>query len=192
MLNRIPPYSWLRRPRLIVALLALIASAASPAAGQSSASNPEDALKAGFLYNFAKFTNWPHMDDLDMSINFCVERDTLAPPVFEGWGRKQIKKRPVRVTFFSEADPVRLRSCDIVFIRTIEGDEELDALMELAKKNGILTVSDTEGFGKRGGHIELYLADRKLRFRVNLESLDEADLSLGAGLLRLAEIVTSS
>lgn len=190
MLKSSLPYSWMRRTRTIGACLALIAGLSTPVVAQSPTAKAEDALKAGFLYNFAKFTEWPEMDDLDFSIQFCVEENTLDPSVFEGWGRKQVKKRPVRVTLFDEYDSKNLKSCDIVFIRNT--DENLSELLELAEENGILTVSDSEGFGKRGGHIELYLADRKLRFKVNLESLDAARLSLGAGVLRLAEIVTSS
>ena len=187
-----PEARWWRKVRSSLTLLATLSLSMATAANAETNGNSADALKAAYLFNFAKFTSWPRVDDLDISVQFCVSKDSLSDEVFDGWGMKQVQKRPVRVTFFEAVDEYQLTTCSIIFVGEEQTREDLSTIFDLAEKSSILVVSDRPGFSAQGGHIELYLADRKLRFKVNLNAITDADLSLGAGLLRLAEIVDTT
>ncbi len=187
-----PKARWLRRARQMLVgfcCLPLCLSIGSGAYAQAPSKNSADALKAAYLFNFAKFTSWPEVDDLDITVQFCIQRDTLNAAAFDGWGRKQVQKRPVRVTFFDTFDQYQLSSCSIMFVGEVTEPADFEKYFDLAQESAILLVSDKSGFTIQGGQIELYLADRKLRFKVNLDSVNDAKISLGAGVLRLAEIV---
>lgn len=178
-----------RRWLWALASLAMTAASPVPAAAQTSQAESVDALHAAFLFNFAKFTTWPTVSDLDTSIKFCIQGGTIGQEAFAGWGKKRIQNRPVRVAFFSQFSAVELQNCSILFLSETPQGIDLNGLREFGSAHHTLLVSDIEGFSADGGHIELYLLNRRLRFKVNLGALEKADLSLGAGVLNLAEIV---
>lgn len=183
----------LRKPRLqwLRALGAIVIAIASPASAyaQSPQADSVDALHAAFLFNFAKFTTWPTVSDLDTSIKFCVQSNTIGQDAFAGWGKKRIQNRPVRVAFFTQFSAGELSNCSILFLSQTPQGIDNKGLRDFAALHNTLLVSDIEGFSAEGGHIELYLLNRRLRFKVNLGALEKAELALGAGVLNLAEIV---
>lgn len=183
---RKPGPRWLRA---FAAVAVFAASSPMPAIAQSSQAESVDALHAAFLFNFAKFTTWPTVSDLDTSIKFCVQSDTIGQEAFAGWGKKRVQNRPVRVAFFSQFNPGELQNCSILFLSEPPQGIDMKELQNFAWSHNTLMVSDIEGFSAEGGHIELYLQNRRLRFKVNLGALEKANLSLGAGVLNLAEIV---
>ncbi len=182
---RKPGLRWLRA----LAAAAIASSAPIPATAQSSQSDSADALHAAFLFNFAKFTSWPKVSDLDTSIKFCIQSGAIGQEVFAGWGKKRIQNRPVRVAFFTQFSAGELQNCSIMFFSETPVGVDKKGLREFGSMHHTLMVSDIEGFAAEGGHIELYLLNRRLRFKVNLGALEKADLALGAGVLNLAEIV---
>lgn len=183
---RKPGLKWLRA----LAAAVIASSASVPATAQTSQADSVDALHAAFLFNFAKFTTWPTVNDLDTSIKFCVQSGAIGQEAFAGWGKKRIQNRPVRVAFFSQFTESDLQNCSILFFSEAPQGADMKWLAEVSAANNTLMVSDIEGFSAQGGHIELYLANRRLRFKVNLGALEKARLSLGAGVLNLAEIVS--
>jgi hypothetical protein len=63
------------------------------------------------------------------------------------------------------------------------------ALLQQAKTQHILLVSDAENFAAQGGMIQFSLRDNKLKLVVNLNSVKQANLKLSSKLLRMAEIL---
>jgi len=181
-----------RRFLSAICAIAAISWSASPALAQSAKSESLDALHAAFLFNFAKFTTWPSVNDLDTSIKFCIQADTIGEDAFAGWGKKRIQNRPVRVAFFSKFAAGEMQNCSVLFLSATPDGITLRELRDFANSHNTLLVSDLAGFGPNGGHIELYESNRRLRFKVNLGALEKAKLSLGAGVLNLAEIVTTT
>ncbi len=50
-------------------------------------------------------------------------------------------------------------------------------------------VGEGEGFAERGGAVQFFLEDNKLRFAVNVDAVQRARLTVSAKLLALARIV---
>ncbi len=186
----------LRKPgrRLLTALsvAALTFSPGQAAYAQAAKTDSLDAVHAAFLFNFAKFTTWPSLNDLDTSIKFCIQADTIGQDAFAGWGKKRIQNRSVRVAFLKEFSVSEMQNCAVMFVSSAPNGISLNELRDFASAHNTLLVSDVSGFGSNGGHIELYEANRRLRFKVNLGALEKAQLSLGAGVLNLAEIVKTT
>lgn len=172
---------------LVVALL-LLSSGGAPA----QAEVPRlDLLKAAFLFNFAKFTNWPPEKPRDDRVQFCVERGALDPRAFEEWESETLQGLPIQARIIPRAEDGATETCHILLVHHARQSPPSPKLRAHARANHILLVSAAQGFAETGGHIGLFIEDNRLRFRVNLDAAEQAKLSLSSQLLRLAEIVRS-
>lgn len=169
--------------RILGGLLAVCLSVAIGAA-----SSIEYEVKAAFLYNFAKFTEWPAtaIGD-DDELNLCVAGNDSFGSVRDTLQGKEVQGHALtinKIQIVTEAD-----DCHILFVSTSEAGR-LETLMEtVVGRQGILSVSDIAGFAKHGGIIELKVIDNKVRFAINLRAARQAELNLSSKLLRLATVV---
>ncbi len=81
-----------------------------------------------------------------------------------------------------------LEACNLLFIST-SIIQNADPLLASLKRLPILTVSDSQGFARSSGIIELYVEAGRMRFAVNPGAGSRAGLGLSSRLLNLARIV---
>ena len=85
-------------------------------------------------------------------------------------------------------DSARWRDCHLLFIADgglRQRAEDIGAI----RAEPVLTVSDSKGFARSGGMIELYLAEGKMAFSINQDAVERSGLRLSSRLLYLANIV---
>lgn len=170
-------------------VLAILSVASVAEAADSAPVESLDALKAAFVFNFAKFASWPQAKKQNAAMTFCIEDGSLSSAAFQGWERKTVHDAQVRVLYVTLDTPEQLKTCNVLFVGATTAPRKLQQLASVAAENSILMVSDAEGFAENGGQIELFLLDRKLRFRVNVKSVQAARIMLSSQILSLAEIV---
>lgn len=155
----------------------------------SAADSKEYEVKAAFLYNFAKFTEWPaQTEEADGKLNLCVAGDAPIGAVLDTLQGKDVQGNALNIRRIQAA--TELDDCQILFVTAPRTDDQLDTLMETAVgTQGLLSVSDIDGFTKRGGIIELKIIDNKVRFAINLRAARAAELQLSSKLLGLATAV---
>ena len=156
-----------------------------------AAPSGEYLLKAGFLYHFAKFIDWPEEAFADEQSPMIL--GVLGVDPFDG-ALDSIDGKTVRATkilvvkrFAGIAD---LEPCHILFISRSEQGQAEKILQQL-EGTSVLTVSDLDRFARRGGMIRLIKVDNKIRFAINLKVAESAGLVVSSRLLRLANIVES-
>ncbi len=144
-------------------------------------------VKAAFLYNFARFIDWPKE-------NFAT---TNSPIVFGFAGElpfqneveqmlrgKTINSHPVVVTRFPDGLPTG--PADVLFISRSER-HHLDQILRAVRSKPTLTVGDgLDRFLQTGGMINFVIEDRKVRFEINATSAEKTGLKISSKLLRLA------
>jgi len=182
------------RPRTlrasVTALTLLMAWQGAMRTGQ--AQEPEQRLKAAFLYNFARFVEWPGDASVSGSapLTYCVlGSGPLHSALEESLAGKAINGRPIVVR--QMARPEDALACQVAFI----GLDEKKRLAEvLAALNGaaVLTVADFEQFASCGGMIQLIKEANKFRFAVNVDAVHRHGLRVSSRLLQLAEVVHDS
>ena len=138
------------------------------------------AMKAAFLYNFAKFTDWPSLAPA-ASLTLCV-----VGALVQTVRSQRITGHPLEVKAISSDAPIR--SCDVVFISPSEMRRGA-AVLDNLQAQPILTVSEAKGFARSSGIIELFVEDGRMRFAINTDAADRAGLRLSSRLLGLARIV---
>jgi hypothetical protein len=145
-------------------------------------------VKAAFLYNFAKFVEWPAdaFPSPEAPFTVCVIGDDPFGPdldaVLEGKeiaGHPMTTKRPL-----PEGD---LTSCQMLFASAREGGQP--AALFVAPRAGRLTIGEAPGFTKAGGIIRFVMEAGKVRFEINPDAADKAGLKISSKLLKLARIV---
>lgn len=155
----------------------------------ATAATKEYQLKAGFLYNFARFIEWPTnaFSNEDSPIVIGVfGNDPFASDLDEIVRDEKVNNHPLVVQRYQQIEDIKI--CHILFVSQSEV-KRLDRILGSLKNRSVLTVGDTDGFAKRGGVIRLVTKNNKIRFRINLEAAKAANLTISSKLLRSAEIV---
>jgi hypothetical protein len=147
-------------------------------------------IKAAFLYNFAKFVEWPADAFAQKSdtMNLCILGDDpfgpdLKPVQGEIIGNKRLTIKHVKAT-----QP--LKECHLLFVCKSE-KKQLSKIVNTLKGASILLIGDTDGFAQQNIIINFYLEENKVRFEINTDAAKLARLKISSKLLKLAKIVRS-
>jgi hypothetical protein len=166
----------IRRVRACVVTLLLIAGAAHAATEAG-----EYELKAAFLYNFAKFVEWPE-ESFAARSTVCigvVGTDPYGTLLDDMLRAKTIHERAIEIQRFEHV-PAAGR-CNVLFFGA-------DRAAEVGRAGaGVLTVTDdAPALAGAGGIIGFAMEGNKLRFVVDAGAAERAGLKLSAQLLKLA------
>jgi hypothetical protein len=150
----------------------------------------EYALKAAFLYNFAKFVEWPKVAFPNESapIAICIVGDDPFGTALEAVKGRAVRER--KTVMKRGVKPDDLRACHICFVSRSEGENLAKILAELRDCHA-LTVSDVEGFAQRGGVIGLVTVEDEIHLEINVDAAERAGLTVSSRLLKLAKIIRS-
>ena len=163
----------------------MLSLVAASAAGQTAAVSK---VKAAFLYNFAKFAEWP-AESLPpgQQLQLCVVGDDAVADALE----ETIKGRAIEGHELSvrvvDSDAL-LRSCHLVYVDGRDARRSAQ-LIDALKGLTVLSVGDGEKFAELGGVAQLVLEQDRMRFAVNVTAAERARLRLSSKLLSLASIV---
>lgn len=174
----------------IIALVLTIMLSVSPCMAADDDSMNEYLVKAAFLYNFAKFVEWPPCQGQTCSeyrlvIGFYGWEGlgSSVKEAFDSISGKTVGKKVISIKYVS--DPAELLTCQMVYLFSSK-TETGHSLLDRFKGLPILTISDEEDFVYGGGMIELIKVGSKLRFSINRKAALEASINISSQLLKLA------
>ena len=148
----------------------------------------EAQIKAAYLYNFAKFVEWPaEALPANAELLLCVVGSNVLDGALEALSGRTVGTHSLRVATQSYAS-LALSGCHLVFIGASEQQRFLVILKTLGNAP-TLSLSDIDDFAVKGGGIGLLLRDNKVLFEVNLEPIRNAGLHLPGQLLNIASDV---
>ncbi|MCQ8116903.1 YfiR family protein [Methylomonas rosea] len=153
-----------------------------------AASLSEAQIKAAYLYNFAKFVEWP-ADVLPpgADILLCVVGNSVLDGELQALDGRKAGERTLRFVQHNYTD-ADLNNCHLLFLGSSEKAHFVVTLKAL-RDAPVLTLSDIDDFAEKGGGISLLFRDNKVVFEVNLEPIRNARLHLPGQLLNIAAIV---
>lgn len=165
----------------------LLAVLLSTAAQAQSAT--EYQVKAAFLFNFARFVEWPAdaFSSADSALQICV----LGQDPFGRDFEQVIVDKTVNGHRIEIAHPdgvPQARACQILFVAVSE-KAPFPSILHGLKGASVLIVGDTPGFAALGGAINFVIDDGRVRFEINLKAAQLAHLKLSARLLTVAKVV---
>jgi hypothetical protein len=168
------------------ALAVVVAAAVPPAATAQTAS--ASSLRAAFLFNFAKFTDWP-ADALGPAapLVICVLGDPAAAAVLEDSTRTQTVGGH-RIVVWKGLGEGPIQSCHVLYFATA-AERQMRALLDSVRGAPVLTVGESPLFAENGGAVQLFRENDRMRFAVNTDAVAEQKLHLSSQLLSLAKVV---
>ncbi len=160
------------------------------AVAEAEAVSKEYQIKAAFLYNFAKFVEWPAQ-------SFPTAGGPIVIGVYctDGFGAvlekitrgRTIRGREIAVKTFTTA--LESTSAHMVYVCG-EGGALWRQVMEVLQQNAVLTVADLGEAGTQDGMIVFMRVGDKVRFNINMGKAGQAGLKLSDQLQKLAISVT--
>jgi len=181
--GRTLPVSGTLTHRLVVLALAF-AGGCLPAATPVADEYP---VKAAFLFNFAKFVEWPAFafKGPEDPIAICVLGQNPFGTALEDVVRdKTVANRAFVVRSVLNAQ--QATTCQIVFVSASER-KRFRLLLDELKGRSILTVGEADDFTASGGIINFKLKDARVRIEIDPNAADRAGLHISSKLLSLAE-----
>jgi hypothetical protein len=151
---------------------------------------PEYRVKAGFIYNFAKFVEWPEKaaGHDPNSILICIIPDTPETDVFLTLRNKYIGGKRIEIKKYKDVKNKDIEQCQILFLDSKDGAFIRESLLNI-KNRSILTIGHMKGFTQAGGIINFFTEKDRLRFEVNLDAAKRAKVKIGSQILMSAEII---
>ena len=173
------------RPLAVSLALAVTVSAAASASAQREQESLEAEVRAVYLYNFARYITWPDsaFPNARTPIRICVQgSDSFGDALDRAVAGETVNGRAL--------EAIRLRSgegvtgCHILYLAL---SEERRLSSSLAAARGPLaTVGAHDRFLEHGGMIRFRRVDNRVRFDINLRSLERSGLRVSARLLGVA------
>ena len=172
----------LKRTHLWLLACAMVLGAQGIAFGATT----ESAVKAGFVYNFTKFIDFPPSTDASITYNLCVAGESKLSDSLDALEGKLVGNKPLNIQ--RNVSEANLKDCHMVFV-VAASDAHIQSLLQQVGTLPIVTVSDSPDFILKGGMIGLIRDGNRVGFEVNLKTAGAAGLRMSAQLLKLAKSV---
>ncbi|MEO5739167.1 MAG: YfiR family protein [Vicinamibacterales bacterium] len=182
------PSGTLTLPFLRAAVLALAIVLPFVAAHRGYAqSATTEQVKAAFLYNFARFTEWPADAFVSESAALVIGiagdealRRTVDDVIRGKFaGIRSLKTRLIR-------NPSDTAGVHMLYIGGTAASGAEDFVQAL-NHGPVLTVGDVDGFSDKGGMINFLIANSRVRFEIRMDVTERSRLKVSSRVLTLAK-----
>jgi hypothetical protein len=183
--------------RLAAAALALACAHVVHAQAPARASAAQ--VKAAFVVNFVRYTNWPRDAFADGTTPYrlcALGKDETVAVLERLEGETRVGARAMAVQRLAErglgsdataALARHLRDCHVLYVAADARDAT--GVLALLADADVLTVGDVDGFAAAGGMLELVPEGARIAFRANPAAIAETRLEVSAKVLKLARLV---
>jgi hypothetical protein len=146
-------------------------------------------ISAAFIFNFAKFTEWPpeEFPNVTSPITVCFLGADQIRAAFQGiTNGKDVNGHPVLVRDVKNGPEVL--GCRVAYLDSPNNTLMAAALLN-ARIGSSLAVGASNDFLAQGGMIRLLVENNRMRFDVNVGAANRAKVRLSSKLLALARSV---
>jgi len=158
-----------------------------PADASAQESQPSEyQVKAAFLFNFAKFVEWPSESFPNVTSPMVIGilgDNPFGSDLEQTIQNKTINNRPLVVKLLHSL--IEATNCHILFISNSE-NKRLPEIIQTLRGTAVLTVGETGQFIETGGIINFVQEASKIRFQINDDAAKTARLKISSKLLSLA------
>ncbi len=145
-------------------------------------------IKAGFLYKFLMFAQWPKQafEHSEKTVIIGILGENPFGDSFEMVEGTPINGRKLVIAYYApDTGFDRLRRCHLLFI-SYSMENSYKDILEGLKEYPVLTVSEIDGFAASGGMIHFIMDRNNVTFTINNAAAIKAGIRIRSKLLRLA------
>ncbi len=164
----------------------LIFTGSLPLHAESSLSIPDAKVKTDYLYNFAKFVEWPEKafkSPDDPIIIAILAEEPLDYYLDQKAHNTKIHGRSITVRRFRTIND--LEPCHVLYVDESK-KRSISDILYIIEDWPVLIVSDMKELTKRGGIINFIDHDDGLSFEINAKAAEQAQIKISSKLLKLA------
>ena len=155
-------------------------------AGYATASEKEQAIKAGFLFNFARYSEWLAPATPLGYFKLCSPDLEFVDKAAWVLHEHTVHDLPIRVSLV-DLNSLDINQCNLLFVSSSFYQQWLGVDKSLLSNT--MLVGEDEEFIHQGGHIRFFLLGGKVRFAISPDALNKANIVMSSKVLRLSRIV---
>ncbi len=147
-------------------------------------------VKAAYVYNFAKFINWPphYFENKDVLVIGIYKNQNFGEVLEKVLENKKIKTKFWEINFINSVED--FEPCDILFVSNCSKEETIKLLKKVNKKSTLTIGNNIQKFCQYGGIINFTPKGSKKRFEINNNAAQKHKIKISSKLLTLARIIT--
>jgi len=174
--------------------LPLLASLVSSALAQDGYLDRTYKIKAAYLYNFAKYVQWPSSsvpDSGDAANTFTigvVGGNPFGNSLERIAQQKKLGGKSIRIVSVKQVETVL--NCEMLFFSSHSDPRLVDKIFSQVRGHPTLLVGESADFAARGGMINFIIENNKVRFEINARSAADSGVVISSKLLRLGKPVS--
>jgi len=161
--------------------ITLLLMGGNPISAQQNAAGKEYALKADFLYHFVDYVYWKNFSKNQVYKIAVLEGSPITDAL-----RAIAKNKKIEVKEYKNLN--ELSFCNILFV-PYNCSIPIEAIVSKFSGKPVLIVTEQDGHGKKGSHMNFVMVDQKLKFEVNLKAINKSGIGISSFLLQHAIIV---
>lgn len=143
-------------------------------------------VKAAFLYRFIDYVEWKS-GSKSQTFNIVILGQSNITPILNGIAKnKKAKNKMINVKEYDELD--KIKTCDVLFI-PYDCKIPIETIISKYSGKPVLLVSEENGFGKKGTHMNFVIVNNKLKFEVNQKAINKSNMNISSFLLQHAILV---
>lgn len=171
----------MNRQNILILILAILVFLSVPL----QATEREYALKAGLVYNFARFSqgSWFNSES-EPSYIICSHSQKFVDAASSVLEKKLIQNKPIKIKHVS-AHELFTSHCHSIFFTNLE---IFSKQYEKENHSGAMTIGESAGFIESGGHINFISVGGKIRFEINPQKLTSDGIKISSKVIRLGKI----
>ena len=155
--------------------------------GDTLATPREDAIKSGFLYNFARYSHGDWFNpEIKTTYNICSFNPEFIAAAKNTLKDLTIKNRPIIVNLLT-AEVVGTVDCNTLFVSKVD-IHKWQVLFEKEELAKLMLVGEFDGFLASGGQINFFIVGGKVRFEIDPIKLKRSGINMSSKVLRLGRI----
>jgi hypothetical protein len=166
-----------------VAILTLVLATGARMAGGVDSSDVEMHLKAAFIYNFARFIEWPASavaGPVRIGVLGRGDLEAALREVIEGKLANGRRIEVMNLRSVGDADQV-----EILLILSSESKRVREIVQTLAGKPVLTICENGNGFAD-GAMIAFLVVDESVRFQISQKAVEQVGLRISSQLLKVA------
>jgi hypothetical protein len=179
----LPEWAEWRIPGIALVWVLAAALSAPGAANAADSADVETRLKVAYIYNFARFVEWPVRAAPGPVRIGVLGHGDLGAPLEDVIRGKSANGRPIQVAHINSVAEVDC--CEILLIERSEYKHVSEIVQALSGKP-VLTVCDVGTCLRDGVMIAFQLVEESVRFQINQEAAEHAGLKISSQLLKVA------
>lgn len=153
----------------------------NPTSAQKKVMEEEYILKAGFLYRFIDYVSWKDYSKKQTFKVAILEQSPITEALLN-----IPKNKKMEIKEYKNLNEIT--SCNILFV-PYDCSYRIETIISKFSGKPVLIVTERNGYGKKGAHMNFIIVNSKLKFEVNLKSINKDGIGISSFLLQHAIIL---